>query len=73
MPQSRPMFGIGPSCHELRIADDRTTWRIVYFVGATAVLVLDVFEKKTRATPSRVIDGCRRRLGDYLAARLPER
>ena len=30
MPHSRPMPGIGPRCHELRIVDVNATWRIVY-------------------------------------------
>ena len=72
MPRSRPMPSIGPGCHELRIEDSNASWRVVYFVGATAILVLDVFEKKTRTTPSRVIDTCRRRLMEYVAARSPE-
>jgi phage-related protein len=30
MPQSRPMPAVGARCHELRIIDERVTWRIVY-------------------------------------------
>ncbi|MBI4772175.1 MAG: hypothetical protein HY784_17590 [Chloroflexi bacterium] len=30
MPHSRPMPSIGPRCYELRIRDERDTWRIVY-------------------------------------------
>ena len=30
MPQSKTMPGIGPHCHELRINDEKETWRIVY-------------------------------------------
>ena len=39
MPRSRPMPGIGPRCHELRI-DDRATakaWRIIYRVDPDAI------------------------------------
>jgi phage-related protein len=65
MPQSSPMPEIGARCHELRVKDIGAEWRIMYRVDADAVLVLDVFSKKTRATPSDVIEKCRRRLGAY--------
>ncbi len=65
MPHSRPMPDIGARCHELRIKDDRTEWRIIYRLDADAVLVLEVFTKKTRATPKDVIQKCRRRLREY--------
>jgi hypothetical protein len=29
MPHSRPMPPIGKRCHELRIPDDKVSWRIV--------------------------------------------
>ncbi len=62
LPDSRPMPAIGVSCHELRIADAGKAWRIVYYIGAQAIVILEVFEKKTRATPKRVIDAAQRRL-----------
>jgi phage-related protein len=65
LPQSRPMATIGPRCHELRIRDRDHTWRIVYRVGADAILILAIFDKKTAATPRAVIDDCRRRLRHY--------
>ena len=67
MPDSRPMPSIGRRVHELRV-DDRETrkaWRIVYRIDSDAILVVHWFEKKTQATPRRVVDLCRRRLGDY--------
>jgi phage-related protein len=33
MPYSRPMPGIGPRCHELRVRDDSHNWRV--FIGST--------------------------------------
>ena len=66
-PGSRAMPAIGRGVHELRV-DDRETrksWRIVYRVDRDAVLVVHWFEKQTQATPRRVIDLCRRRLGGY--------
>jgi phage-related protein len=65
LPQSRPMPVIGHRCHELRIVDEDKTWRIVYRIGADAIVIADVFAKTTRTTPSRVIDNCKRRLRDY--------
>jgi phage-related protein len=38
LPHSRPMPIIGKACHELRIRDENTTWRIVYHVDVDAAL-----------------------------------
>ena len=65
MPHSRPMSEIGPRCHELRLKDCSTEWRIMYRVDPDAVLVLDVFAKKTRETPVGVLQNCRRRVREY--------
>ena len=65
MPHSRPMPDIGSRCYELRVKDDRAEWRIIYRADADAILVLDVFSKKTRATPKPIIENCRRRLRQY--------
>jgi len=65
MPQSRPMPSIGRRCHELRIVDENATWRVVYFVDEDAIVILDVFSKKTRATPKRIVDTCKQRLARY--------
>ena len=65
MPHSRPMRSIGPRCHELRVRDRTANWRILYRLDSDAIVVLDVFAKKTEATPQRVIEGCRDRLRRY--------
>ena len=65
MPHSRPMPSIGRRCHELRVKDAGAEWRIMYRVDSDAVLVLEVFPKKTRGTPVSVIQNCRRRLREY--------
>ena len=65
MPHSRPMPSVGPRCHELRINDADTTWRVVYRFDSDAVVIADVFSKKTPQTPQSVIDNCRRRLKEY--------
>lgn len=65
MPQSRPMPGIGAHCHELRVNDEARTWRIIYRIDFDAIVVVDVFEKKTRETPRQVMQDCQRRLRRY--------
>jgi len=65
MPHSRPMPAIGRRCHELRINDADVTWRLVYRVDPDAVVIVDVFSKKTAATPMAVIEACKRRLREY--------
>jgi phage-related protein len=65
LPLSRPMVAIGARCHELRIVDRDHNWRIVYRIDPDAIVILDVFSKRTRQTPSEVIDRCRSRLLRY--------
>lgn len=65
LPHSRPMPVIGTRCHELRITDESSTFRIIYRADADAVVILDVFKKKTQQTPQSLIDTCRRRLREY--------
>lgn len=65
MPHSRPMPTIGRRCHELRIADGKLTWRIVYRTDSDAIVIGEVFEKKTRRTPKHVIDNCKDRFRNY--------
>ena len=65
MPHSRPMPSIGVRCHELRIIDEAATWRIVYRIDTDAIIVADVFSKKTGQTPKRIIETCKKRLKEY--------
>jgi phage-related protein len=65
MPQSRPMPSVGARCHELRVADGRVSWRLVYRLDRDAVIVLDVFGKRTAETPHPVVEACRERLRRY--------
>ena len=65
MPHSRPMPKIGPRCHELRIDDEKKTWRIVYRIDEDAIIILEVFSKETARTPKRIIDVCQKRLKEY--------
>ena len=65
LPHSRPMPSIGERCHELRIDDQNKTWRIVYRIDNDAIVILEVFEKKTQKTPREVIEKCKRRIRLY--------
>jgi phage-related protein len=66
MPASRPLPEIGANCHELRVIDRDATWRIVYHIADDAIVVLEVFSKKTRTLPDRVATSVKRRLKEYL-------
>lgn len=65
MPISRSMPSIGVSCHELRIQDAGVTWRVLYHVAEDAIVILEVFGKKTRKTPKYVVDNAKK-LKEYL-------
>ncbi len=65
MPRSRPMPSIGPRCHELRINDSTGSWRIIYRVDIDAIVIAEIFKKKTQQTPQRLIEISRERLRRY--------
>lgn len=65
LPHSRPMPSIGRRCHELRVSDEKVSWRVVYRIDEDAIVILEVFSKKTGKTPKSVIDICRARLREY--------
>ncbi|HUJ15249.1 MAG TPA: type II toxin-antitoxin system RelE/ParE family toxin [Thermoanaerobaculia bacterium] len=66
LPESRPMPAVGANCHELRVVDERVNWRILYALTTDAVVILEVFEKKTPATPKQILDVAKRRFKQYL-------
>lgn len=70
MPASRPMPSIGARCHELRVRDPHGSviWRIMYRIDPDAILIGEVFAKKTQNTPQNVIAACKRRFALYDAA-----
>lgn len=57
----------GARCYELRINDAHKTWRILYRLDQTAVIILAIFEKKTPQTPDGILELCRQRLKEYEA------
>jgi phage-related protein len=65
LPHSRPMPSVGPRCHELRINDKNKSWRIVYRIDEDAIVILEVFEKRTNQTPKHVLEVCKQRLREY--------
>lgn len=65
LPHSRPMQTIGRRCHELRIPDEDVTWRIIYRIDSDAIVIGEVFPKKSGKTPQKVIDICRQRFRKY--------
>jgi phage-related protein len=67
MPVSRPMPSMGPRCHELRIPDPEMDiiWRIMYRIDVDAILIAEVFPKKTQATPKKIIETCQSRFIRY--------
>jgi phage-related protein len=65
LPHSRPMPSIGRRCHELRITDADVIWRIVYRIDPDAIIIGEVFKKKTQETPKSVIDTCKARFQQY--------
>jgi phage-related protein len=56
---------IGRRCHELRIRDEHANWRIIYRADPDAIVILEVFAKKTQTTPDIVIKHCNDRLRRY--------
>ena len=65
LPQCRRMPVIGPRCHELRINDAAATFRIIYRADPDAVIILEIFSKKTQQTPRMIIEACKHRLRSY--------
>jgi len=65
LPHSRPLPSIGRRCHELRFVDKSATWRIIYRIDKDAIIIAEVFSKKSRKTPKKVIETVKMRLKAY--------
>jgi phage-related protein len=65
LPWSRPMPSIAAGCHELRVNDATGTWRLIYRVDRDAIVIVEVFQKRTKATPQAIVAVCRKRLRAY--------
>jgi phage-related protein len=65
MPQAEPLPVVGPRCGALRVKDARHNWRIMYRVDPDAILIVEVYSKKTQKIPQEVIERCKNRLKHY--------
>jgi phage-related protein len=59
---------VGTRCHELRVNDSSGQWRLMYRIDRDAILILDVFQKKTPRTPQTAIAACQQRAKEYDSA-----
>ena len=64
-PESKPMPEVCKNCHELRIRDKNVWWRIIYHIADDAIILLEIFKKKTRKTPDYVIANAQYRYNRY--------
>ena len=64
-PHSRPIQSIGSRCHDLRIVDKGAAWRIIYRIDSDAIVIVEVFSKKSQKKSANVIKRCHDRLRDY--------
>ena len=65
MPQAEVLPDVGTRCGALRVRDAEHNWRIMYRIDADAVLILEVYPKKTRKIPGEVTERCKKRLKQY--------
>ncbi len=65
LPHSRPLPSIGRRCQELRIQDRTVAWRILCRIDRDAILILEVFPKKSERMPATLMKICQRRLAAY--------
>lgn len=65
MPQAELLPDVGGRCGALRVRDAEHNWRIMYRIDPDAVLILEVYAKKTRKIPDEVMECCRQRLKQY--------
>ena len=47
------------------INDSSGTWRVLYRINKDAIVILEVFAKKTGKTPKSVFATCQNRLKEY--------
>ncbi len=65
MPQSRKIPDLCSRCHELRIKDKNTWYRIIYRIDSDAIVILHVFEKKSNKIAKSLLDTCKKRMKQY--------
>ena len=65
MPHAEPLPRVGPRCGSIRVRDGEHNWRIMYRIDNDAVVILEVYDKKTQKIPDEVVDRCQARLKNY--------
>lgn|GEM_PF-122479 len=65
MPHAELLPDVGKRCGALRVRDAEHNWRIMYRIDPDAVLILEIYSKKTRKIPQEVIERCQQRLKRY--------
>jgi phage-related protein len=65
MPQAELLRNVGKRCRALRVRDAEHNWRIMYRIDADAILILEVYAKKTQKIPDEVVQRCQQRLNRY--------
>jgi phage-related protein len=65
MPQAEPLPIVGPRCGAIRVRDGEHHWRIMFRVDADAIVIAEVYSKKTNKIPDEVIVRCKQRLARY--------
>lgn len=68
MPHAELLPDVGSRCGALRIRDADHHWRIMVRIDPDAVLVVEVYPKKSRKIPDEVLQRCKQRLKRYDAA-----
>jgi len=65
MPQAEPLPIVGPRCGAIRVRDVQHNWRIMYRMDIDAIVIVEVYDKKTKKIPEEVIARCQQRLNLY--------
>jgi phage-related protein len=65
MPQAEPLPNVGQRCGALRVRDAGHNWRIMYRIDDDAILILEIYAKKTPKIPDEVVERCRQRLRKF--------
>ena len=65
MPQAEPLPSLGARCGALRVRDADHNWRIMYRLDPDAVIILEVYPKKSRKIPDEIMQRCKQRLKRY--------
>lgn len=60
-----PLPNVGKRCGALRVRDAEHNWRIMYRIDLDAILILEVYAKKTQKIPNEIIERCQERLKRY--------